>query len=123
MKPPTGDARAILERFKALESLGSDDKARLLGVIQARGARGDLPRVDVPPPSAGAPHPSWPARMWSAPLGKLAVALALTALPAFDFVITSSEVAIVAVATCYRIVTDCVVSCGCGSCKLHRLRR
>jgi len=83
MKPPTGDARAILERFKALESLGSDDKARLLGVIQARGARGDLPRVDVPPPSAGAPHPSWPARMWSAPLGKLAVALALTALPAF----------------------------------------
>jgi hypothetical protein len=45
------------------------------------------------------------------------------ALPAFDFIITSSEVAIVAVAIRYRIVTDCVVSCGCGTCKLHRLRR
>ena len=81
MKPPSDDARSILERYKALESLGSDDKARLLGAIQERGARGDLPRVDVPPPSAPAPYPSWPARVWASPLGKLSVVLAVTALP------------------------------------------
>jgi hypothetical protein len=80
MKAPSSDARAILDRYKALESLGSDEKARLLEVIQQRGARGDLPRVDVPPPSAVA-HPSWPARVWATPLGKLAVAVGVAALP------------------------------------------
>jgi hypothetical protein len=77
MKPPSAGARMILERYKSAQSLGSDEKARLLDLIQQRGARGDFPEFDVAPPMPVVPKPSWPVRIWAAPLGKVTVALVM----------------------------------------------
>jgi hypothetical protein len=38
-------------------------------------------------------------------------------------IVRAIVVGVVVMAACHTIITDCVVSCGCGSCKLHRLRR
>jgi len=82
MKPLSTRARVTLDRYKALDSLASADKKRLLDVIQQRGARGHLPRFEVQTTSRVAPLPSWPVRLWAAPLARLSVAVAITGVPA-----------------------------------------
>ena len=82
MKPLSTRARLILDRYKAFDSLGSDSKKRLLDVILQRGARGDLLLFEVQTPSSVAPKPSWPVRLWKAPLGKLAVTVTVAGVPA-----------------------------------------
>jgi hypothetical protein len=80
MKPLSPRARLLLDRHRAQESvsaqehLSKDDKKNLLAVIQQRGARGDIPSVDVPAGPPAAPPSSWVARLWATPLGKLAIA-------------------------------------------------
>jgi hypothetical protein len=80
MKPLSPRARLLLERHRARESLSAhehlstDDKKNLIAIIQQRGARGDIPSVDVPAAPPAAPPSSWVARLWAAPLGKLAIA-------------------------------------------------
>jgi outer membrane lipoprotein YfiO len=80
MKPLSPRARLLLERHRAREShsahehLSKDDKKNLLLVIQQRGARGDIPSVDVPAGPPAAPPSSWVARLWAAPLGKVVIA-------------------------------------------------
>jgi hypothetical protein len=77
MKPPTDRAQHLLERFKASQGMAGPEKARLLGVIQERVGRGDLPRFDVLAAAAAIPEPSLLQRLWSSSLGKLGLGLAL----------------------------------------------
>ena len=75
MKPPSDRARLVLERYKAAESLGSDEKARLGDLIGQRVLRGDLPRVDIQPKSP-VPSPAGPAhQLWGSLLSKVGLAV------------------------------------------------
>jgi len=75
MKPPSSQARLILERYKAAESLRVDEKARLGEAIRERALRGDLPRFDIQPTSPAVPRTGWAHQVWSSLAGKAGLAL------------------------------------------------
>jgi hypothetical protein len=83
MKPLSARARLQLERYRAAESIPHRDRERLLANILQAGASGVEPRFEVSTTTPVAPVAPWSARVWSRPIGKFAVAVALLALPVF----------------------------------------
>jgi hypothetical protein len=71
MKPPSPQARLVLERYRASTSLSADAKARLGDVVRERALRGDLPRFDVQLLPNALHSPSLAARLWSSTLAKV----------------------------------------------------
>ncbi len=75
MKPPSPQARLLLERYRSSTTLSADAKARLGDVVRERALRGDLPRFDVQPLPNSLPGSSLAARVWSATLAKVGLGL------------------------------------------------
>lgn len=65
MKPPSDNARRLLDRYKEASSLGAERKARLGEVVHERVLRGDLPRFDVVLGVQAAAHNSWLQKLWA----------------------------------------------------------
>jgi hypothetical protein len=82
MKISSERARLVLERYKALTSPASGDKARLLEIIQRRGLRGDFPQFYVQASAPVAPRAGPFQTLWRSSLGKAGLVLAVTGLPA-----------------------------------------
>src|SRR5882724_8081084 len=82
MKISSERARLVLERYKALTSPASGDKARLLEIIQRRGLRGDFPQFYVQASAPVAPRANPFQTLWRSSLGKAGLVLAVTGLPA-----------------------------------------
>ena len=77
MKPPSERARQLLERYKAASGLGADEKSRLGEIVRERVLRGDLPRFDLQPLAASAPHASLAQKVWGSTAGKIGTALVI----------------------------------------------
>jgi hypothetical protein len=75
MKPPSPQARQLLEHYRASATLSADAKARLGDVLRERALRGDLPRFDVQPLPSGVPGSSLAARLWGSTLAKVGLGL------------------------------------------------
>jgi hypothetical protein len=65
MKPPSDNARRLLDRYKEASSLGAERKARLGDVVHERVLRGDLPRFDVVLGAHAAAHNGWLQKLWA----------------------------------------------------------
>lgn len=70
MKPPSDNARRLLEQYKQAGALGTERKARLAEVVHERVLRGDLPRFDVALGVKGAAHSHWLQRLWASSAAK-----------------------------------------------------
>jgi hypothetical protein len=75
-------ARLVLERYKAVTTPASGDKARLLEIIQQRGRRGDFPQFYIQASAPVAPRATPLQTLWRSSLGKAGLVLAVTGLPA-----------------------------------------
>ena len=92
MKPPSEQARRILDRFKESESLGAERQGYLLDVVQERVARGDLPRFDVQAPWPTLPKQGWLSRVWSSTAGKIGIAATVAAPVVVGYVVRKESV-------------------------------
>jgi hypothetical protein len=83
MKDLSGRASAVLQHYRAVESLRYAEKGRLLETLQTRAARGDMPRAsfDLPPPEP-VPPASLLERIWRGPLAKAGVGVVTVAATA-----------------------------------------
>jgi hypothetical protein len=75
-------ARVLLGRYKAVESLSSAHKERLLATLENAVARGTPSDFDDGQTLPLALPPDWPQRAWSTPLFRPLIAFLLMALPA-----------------------------------------
>lgn len=73
MKPPSDDARQLLEQYRASLTLGAEQKARLASLVEERALRGDLPRFDVADAAPSVPESTLIQKLWSSTVGKLAL--------------------------------------------------
>jgi len=76
MKEPSSNARLILERYRAAESLNGDARARLADVVRERALRGDLPRFDVQAMPPAVPRTGLTQQIWTSAAGKVGLVLA-----------------------------------------------
>ena len=83
MKELSGRASAVLEHYRAVESLRETEKGRLLDTLQARAARGDSPMAgaDTPFPSP-VPNMGFLGRVWTAPFAKGGIGVTSVAVTA-----------------------------------------
>lgn len=97
MKPPSDNARRLLQHYKQASTLGSEHKARLGEVVHERVLRGDLPRFDILPgvkAATSAAHGNWLQRLAASSAAKWGLgALVVAAVGAGGYRAWHSEAA------------------------------